>query len=77
MPNDRMTGTIDRMPLQDNKPRDFTFIKGDDGNSYFLHISEFRKHWKKLIESLPVKVTFTPGEGKKGKKALDVDFVEG
>ena len=54
-----------------NETKNFGFIDGDDGKSYFVH--------KDAIKKGPItegdKVTFKAEEGEKGPKAVDVEKI--
>ena len=62
-----MTGTVEKMPQREGKSRDFTFVKGNNGDIYFLHISSFKSDWRKLVKGpFPITVKFDAVEGKEG-----------
>jgi len=57
-----MIGTINYIPVfEDKKPRYFAFVKYE-GKSYFFHVSQFNGTWmelvKKVRETKNVKVEF-------------------
>lgn len=70
-------GTIKKLMRKDGKDLNWTFIKGDDNNEYFVHQSDFLKDgWYEcaalLTSNQEVRVTFVPGETEKGKRARQV-----
>ncbi|MBN1502411.1 cold shock domain-containing protein [Candidatus Woesearchaeota archaeon] len=54
-----------------NRIKRFGFITGEDGTDYFVHESAI-KEGVSLEEG--TRVTFTPTEGDRGKKAEKVDY---
>jgi CspA family cold shock protein len=55
-----------------NEAKNFGFIDGEDGKSYFVHVSAIKKG--PITEG--DKVKFKAEEGEKGPKAVDVEKVE-
>jgi cold shock CspA family protein len=75
---DKMNGIVEKMPVRDGKPRDFTFVKGEDGKTYFLHITDWKTtHWKMLAEgNFPKKVIFDSETTDKGQlRAKNAKFI--
>jgi LuxR family transcriptional regulator, glucitol operon activator len=77
-PAARMNGTLLRIP----GGRDYGFIRGADGNDYFVYRTALRTRveWEQLWSCDPMPVTFAPGDRVAGSsrapKALDVALVE-
>lgn len=57
-----------------NKFKGFGFIKGDDGEDYFVHFSSINKG---VYLEEKDKVKFTASKNEKGYCALNVDRLEG
>lgn len=72
-----MNGKVMRV-LADKK---FGFIKGDDGNDYFFHMSDLNGFFDDLVADNRVghtiNVTFEPSTGKKGLRANEVVRTDG
>lgn len=56
-----------------NEGKGFGFIKGDDGNEYFVHISGLNQGVR-LADEVPV--TFDVEDGERGPKAVNVSLDE-
>lgn len=54
-----------------NESKNFGFIAGEDGKDYFVHINEVKKG--PIAEG--DKVSFTPEQGDKGLKAVNVEKI--
>ncbi len=73
---ERMQGQINRIM----KDKGFGFIKGEDGQDYFMHFSacrdkrDFDDYCRKIDSGEEVLVEFTPTQGSKGPRAEDVVY---
>ena len=74
-----MNGKVNRIVVKDNREQSFVFIKGDDGNEYFLHRSDLFDNWdefRELIKSIgEVEVSYEFTEGEKGRRAVGAKIV--
>lgn len=73
-------GTIKKLMRKDGKDLNWTFIKGDDNNEYFVHESDFLNDaWNEcaalLTTNQEVRVKFQPTETNKGKRAKQVTLL--
>jgi len=57
-----------------NRTREYGFINGDDGKTYFIHVTGL-KEGVQIDEG--DRVSFKGTEGEKGPKAEDVEKLEG
>jgi CspA family cold shock protein len=55
-----------------NGYKGFGFIKAEDGEEYFVHISDVKQN---LVLDDDMKVEFEVTEGEKGMKAIDVEIL--
>lgn len=73
-----MTGTIRQLPIDKatQQRRGFGFIKGADGTDYFFHKSGLQQTTMDFYDlQIGHKVTFTPAEGDRGPRAVEVRVV--
>ena len=69
-----ITGKLNRIPIKDGRETPYAFVKGDDGNEYFLHKSDLFDNWdelKELVRTLEeVTISFEPTKSDKGGRAV-------
>lgn len=74
-----MLGKLTRIPMKDGREQSYAFIRGEDGNEYFLHKSDLFDNWdevKELIKSLgEVTIEFEPTRSEKGGRAAGARVV--
>lgn len=71
-----MKGTVDRVMAEKN----FGFIKGEDGESYFFHSTDFDGFWMDVVEDNEnkrvIEVNFNPEKTAKGLRARSVNRLD-